>query len=61
MNAKRAAVIAATLTALLSLALPAYAGPVTSDQCISGGGSVFTNANGSPQCSGGTYHGSLVV
>ncbi len=61
MNAKRALVIAAILTTLMSLASLAYAGtPVTEDDCMRGGGAVFLGANGR-ECSGGTFDRRLVV
>ncbi|MGH8884050.1 MAG: hypothetical protein ACRDYX_02505 [Egibacteraceae bacterium] len=62
MSSNRALVIAATLMTLMTLTPPAYADPpVTADDCIQGGGVVFTDANGSRACSGGTFDGRFVV
>ncbi|MGH8898172.1 MAG: hypothetical protein ACRDZ4_14425 [Egibacteraceae bacterium] len=63
MSTNRALVIAATLMTLMTLAPPAYAGdsPVTADDCVRGGGVVYTDANGFRACDGGTFNGRFVV
>lgn len=73
MSVKRGAIIAATVTALLSLALPAHAQeppgpqtapatgmPVSSQMCQAGGGAVSA-AGGMGSCSGGAYGGKVVI
>ncbi|MGH8909523.1 MAG: hypothetical protein ACRD0K_24255 [Egibacteraceae bacterium] len=63
MNAKRALIIAAIYTTLMSLASPAFAGdaPVTEDECRRNGGAVFMNTSGFRECSGGTFDRRLVA
>jgi hypothetical protein len=61
MKANRAFVIATTLMTLMSLAPPAHAAPpVTANDCVRGGGTVFTDMDGSKVCSGGTFDGRFV-
>jgi hypothetical protein len=63
MKTKRALVIAATLTALMSLTTPSASvgSPVTQSECERGGGRVFTNVNERRECDGGTFEGRLVA
>ncbi|MGH8900554.1 MAG: hypothetical protein ACRDYA_02475 [Egibacteraceae bacterium] len=71
MSIKRAAIIAATTAAVLSLALPAHAQeptsttttetmPVSTQMCQAGGGTVSGSA-GMGTCSGGAYGGRIIM